>query len=87
MTVCVEGITSGADFFFSIDTVKVGNGGLTSRRGMPPAITGSHAAMVVPARAQQIGAIRRHFAHAGNYLRANIVSRPAVVIYGTRRRG
>jgi hypothetical protein len=52
------------------------NGGLTSHRGLPPAITGSRTTTIVPARAQQIGAFRWRFARGGTGLRANAVSRP-----------
>ena len=44
--------------FFSTHTVKVGNGGLTSHRGLALAITGSRVTTVVPARGQQIRVFR-----------------------------
>jgi hypothetical protein len=83
-----SGYPSGAvvqTHFFSTETVKVVNYGLKSRRGLPPVINGSRATTVIPVRAQQIGAFRRRF--AGNEMRANTVSCPAVAIYDGHWRG
>jgi hypothetical protein len=60
-TVCIGGIPAVRTHFFSADTVKVVNGGLTSRRGLPTTITGSCATTVIPALAQQIGPFGRRF--------------------------